>query len=144
MTWVVHSDVLERHFDGTAALDWDGAGAATFNLGIVTEASIDPDTDALYSGLTAVATGTAWTGPVALSNVSCGLDVSNDLVFDADDPASISQDSGGGFSNARSLVIYETGTGYIVAHHTEGSSFGNVSGPINITLSADGIWKLSI
>lgn len=144
MTWVVHSDILERHFDGTDSLDWDGAGANTFNLGIVTESSIDADTNALYSGLTPVATGTAWTGPVALANVACGLDGSNDLVFDADDPSSIAQDSGGGFSNARSLVVYESTNGYIVAHHTEASAFGNVSGPINITFSANGIWILSI
>lgn len=145
MTWVVHSDWLERHFDGTEAFDLDAAvGGDTINLGIVTESSIDADTNALYSGLTAVATGTAWTGPVALSNISCGLNGSNNLVFDADDPSVIAQDAGGGFSNARSLVIYDPTNSYIIAHHTEPSAFGNVAGTITITLSASGIWQLTI
>ena len=142
MAWVVHSDWLERQFNGAEFLDLNGVGADTINLGIVTNASIDPDTNALYSGLTAVSTGTAWTGPVALSNLTCVLDGSNDLVFDSDDPATIAQDAGG-FSNARSLVIYDPTNSYIIAHHTEGSAFGNVSGPIAITWSS-GIWKLSI
>jgi hypothetical protein len=144
MTWVVHSDWLERHFDGTEQLDLDGAGADTINLGIVTESSIDPDTNALYTGLTAVSTGTAWTGPVAMSNLTCGLNGSNNLVFDADDPSVISQDSGGGFSNARSLVLYDTTNNYIIAHHTEGATFGNVSGTITISLDSGGIWQLTI
>lgn len=144
MAWTVHSDWLERHFDGTEALDLDGIGADTINLGIVTNATIDPDTNALYSGLTAVSTGTAWTGPVALANITCGLNGSNNLAFDADDPAVISQDAGGGFSNARSLVLYDTTNSYILAHHTEASAFGNVSGTITITLDAAGIFIITI
>lgn len=145
MTWVVHSDWLERHFDGTQALDLDAALAGdTIKLGIVTESAIDADTNAVYTGLTAVATGTAWTGPVTLANIACGLNGSNNLVFDADDPSVIAQDSGGGFSNARSLIIYEDTNKYIIAHHTEGSAFGNVSGPITTTLAAGGIWELTI
>lgn len=144
MTWTVHSDWLERHFDGTQALDLDAALAGdTIKLGIVTEATINPDTNALYTGLTAVATGTAWTGPITLANISCGLNGSNNLVFDADDPAVIAQDAGG-FSNARSLVVYEDTNKYIIAHHTEGATFGNVSGSITITLNANGIWVLTI
>ena len=144
MTWVVHSDWLERQFDGTQALDLDAALAgSTINMGIVTEASINPDTNALYTGLTAVATATGWAGPVALANISCGLNGSNNLVFDADDPAVIAQDASG-FANARSLVLYETTNNYIIAHHTEGSVFGNVSGSITITLNANGIWVLTI
>lgn len=144
MTWVVHSDWLERHFDGTEALDLDAAsGGDTINLGIVTESSIDPDTNALYSGLTAVGTATAWTGPVALANISCGLDGSNNLVFDADDPSVIAQDASG-FTDGRSLVLYDTTNSYIIAHHTEASTFGNVSGTITISLDAGGIWELTI
>lgn len=144
MTWVVHSDWLERQFDGTQALDLDAALAGdTINLGIVTESTINADTNALYSGLTAVATATGWTGPVALANITCGLDGSNDLVFDADDPAVIALDAGG-FANGRSLVIYEATNSYIIAHHTEGAIFGNVSGSITITLNANGFWVLSI
>jgi len=144
MAWVVHSDWLERQFNGTEFLDLAGAGTDTINLGIVTNASIDADTDALYSSLTPVATGTAWTGPVALANKTCALNGSGNLVFDADDPAVIAQDAIGGFSNARSLVIYDPTNSYIIAHHTEGSAFGNVSGTITITFSANGIWQLTI
>ena len=144
MAWTVHSDWLERHFDGTEQFDLDGVGADTINLGIVTESSINPDTNALYSGLTAVSTGTAWTGPVALANITCGLNGSNNLVFDADDPSVINQDAGGGFSNARSLVIYDPTNSYIIAHHTEAAAFGNVSGTVTITLDASGIWVLTI
>ncbi len=144
MAWTVHSDWLERQFNGTEFLDLSGAGADVINLGIVTESSINPDTNALYSGLTPVATGTAWTGPVALANITCALNGSNNLVFDADDPSVIAQDAGGGFTNGRSLVIYDPTNSYIIAHHTEPSTFGNVSGTITITLSASGIWQLTI
>ena len=142
MAWTVHSDWLERQFDGTEQLDLDATGADTINLGIVTESSINPDTNNLYSGLTAVGTGTGWTGPVALSNLSCGL-VSNNLVFDADDLAQIAQD-GSGFSNGRSLVLYDTTNSYIICHHTAGSAFGNVPGALDITMNASGIWTLNI
>lgn len=143
MTWVVHSSWLERQFDGTDALDLDGAGANTINMGIVTEAAIDADTDSLYSGLTPVDTGTEWTGPVALANITCGL-TAGDLVFDADDPSVIDQDAGGGFEDARSLVLYDSASSQIIAHHTEASTFGNVAGAITISLDADGIWVMSI
>lgn len=144
MTWVVHSDWLERQFDGTDAQDLDVVGAhGDIKLGIVTEAAINPDTAALFSGLTAVGTATAWTGPVALVNMTCGLDGSNDLVLDADNPAVIAQDASG-FTDGRTLVIYESTTSYIIASHDEGSSFGNVAGTLTISLAAAGIWKLTI
>lgn len=144
MAWVVHSDWLERQFDGTDALDLDSAvGGATIKLGIVTESVIDADTDPLFSGLTAVGTATAWTGPVTLANISCGLDGSADLVFDADDPSVIAQD-GSGFTNGRSLVVYDDTNSFIIAHHTEGANFGNTTGTITITFAAGGIWKLTI
>lgn len=144
MTWQVHSRWLERHFDGTDALDLDAVLAgSTINLGIVTEAAINPDTVHLYSALTAVATGTAWTGPVALANITCGLNGSFNLVFDADDPAVIALDAGG-FSNGRSLVIYEAVGSNIIASHIEAAVFGNVTGSITITLNANGIWVMTI
>ena len=144
MAFIVHSDWLERQFDGTEALDLDGAGSV-INMGIVTESTIDADTNALYSGLTAVATGTAWTGPVALANKTCGQNASNDLVFDADDPAQIAQDAGAGFANARSIVIFGSVNSFILAHHTEGTAFGNTLGPITVSFDAtNGIWKATI
>jgi len=144
MAWIVHSKWIERHYDGTQPLDLDAALAGdTINMGIVTESVINPDTDNLYSGLTAVGVATGWTGPVALANITCGLNGSFDLAFDADDPAVIAQDASG-FTNGRSLVIYEATNSYIIAHHVEGSAFGNVSGTITITLNAAGIWVMTI
>jgi len=78
-----------------------------------------------------------------LANITCGLNGSNDLVFDADDPAVIALDASG-FSNGRSLVVYEDTNKYIIAHHIEGAVFGNVTGTITITLNANGIWVMSI
>jgi hypothetical protein len=144
MTWVVHSKWLERQFDGTQVLDLDAVAAgSTIKLGIVTEAAINADTNDLYSGLTAVATATAWTGPVTLANITCGLNGSVDLAFDADDPSVIALD-GSGFADGRSLVVYEDTNKYIIAHHIEGATFGNVSGSITITINAAGIWIFSI
>ena len=144
MTWVVHSKWLERHFDGTQALDLDAVIAGdTIKLGIVTEAAINADTNNLYTGLTPVGTATGWTGPVTLANITCGLNGSFNLVFDADDPAVIAQDAGG-FTNGRSLVVYEDTNKYLIAHHIEGAAFGNVSGTITITLDANGVWVMTI
>ena len=144
MTWVVHSKWLERHFDGTQALDLDAVLAGdTIKLGIVTEAAINADTNNLYTGLTPVGTATAWTGPVTLANITCGLNGSFNLVFDSDDPAVIAQDAGG-FTNGRSLVVYEDTNKYLIAHHIEGAAFGNVAGTITITLDANGVWVMTI
>ena len=144
MTWVVHSRWLERQFDGTDALDLDAVLAgSTIKMGIVTEAAINPDTIHLFTTLTAVATATAWTGPVTLANITCGLNGSFNLVFDADDPAVIALDAGG-FTDGRSLVVYEDTGKNIIASHIEGAVFGNVTGSITITLNANGIWVMTI
>ena len=143
MAWVVHSAWLERHFDGTDVQDLDVIGAhADIKMGIVTEAAINPDTNSLYSGLTAVATATAWTGPVAINNATCGLTAGN-LIFDMDDPAVIAQDAGG-FTNGRTLVIYESTTSYIIASYIHTAAFSLVSGSVTITLDATGVWTLTI
>lgn len=144
MTFAVHSKWLERQFDGTDALDLDSTvGGAVIKLGIVTNAIINPDTDTLFATLTAVATNVGWTGPVTLANLSTALDGSFDLVFDADDIAQIATDAGG-FTDGRSIVLFENVNDHILAHHTEGVAFGNTTGPITITFSASGIWKLTI
>lgn len=145
MAWVPHSDWFERMMDGTAALDLDDAiGGSTINLGIVSDAAVDPDTNNLYSGLTAVSTGTGWTGPVALASKTCGLDGSNNVVFDAADPSQIAQDSGTGFSNGRWLIVYYPTDSYILCSHDHGSTFGNTGGPITITFDAGGIIQWTI
>ncbi len=144
MAWVPHSDWFERQMDGTAVLDLDDAvGGSVIKLGIVTEAAVNPDTANLYSGLTAVGTATGWTGPVTLTSKTCGLDGSNDVVFDAADIAQIAQDASG-FTNGRTLVLYYATDSYILCAHDHGSSFGNVAGPITISFDANGILKWTI
>jgi len=143
MTWVAHSKIQERAGDGTAPLDLDDTvSGTTIILGIVTESSIDKHTNSLYSGLTPVATATGWTGPVALANKTFALNVSDELVFDADDPAQIAEDASG-FSDGRTVVLYRSDDSYILDSYTHPQAFGNVNGPINITLDANGIHKIT-
>lgn len=137
--WVVHSKWSERNHDGTQNVDLDGAGT-TVNIGIVTESTINPDTDTLFATLTVV-TGTGST-PVALANKTCGLSA-GDLIFDADNPATIAQ-SGSGFSNGRTLVLYETVSDHIISTFIADAVFGNVAAALDITFDAAGIWKQTI
>lgn len=144
MTAKFHTLWWEEQFDGTLHRDLDGAGAVTLNMGLVTEATINPDTVHAYSALTPVSeAGTAWTGPVALSSLTCGLDGSFDLVMDAADPAQIDQDASG-FADARSVVFYFAADGRIMMHHTEATAFGNTTGPLDILIDAQGLWKMTI
>lgn len=102
---------------GNKIHDMDGD---TLNLGLLTDSAFSGSTNHLtnsqvdgphYGGTgttnlaaNAVATGTAWTGPVALSGVSWSL-VSEVPTLRATNPATIAQDAGG-FTNARWGVIY--------------------------------------
>lgn len=142
MSWVPHSKIVERHYDGTAPLDLDDTvDGTTINVAIVTESTINRNTDSLFTSLTPVATATGWTGPVALANTTCALDGSFDVVFDADDPAQIAQDASG-FSNGRSIVQYRADDNYILASYTHPQVFGNVNGPVNIGFDTNGILKV--
>lgn len=136
-----HSAWFELQMNGGLSLDLDGVGSSSIMIGIVTESAINAHTDSLYSSLTPVGTATGWTGPVALSNLSAALDGSNDWVFDADDPAQIAQDASG-FSNGRTIVVYDNATSRILYSHTEASTFGNVAGPLTIGFSASGMLKV--
>jgi hypothetical protein len=135
-----HSKWLERALNGVAPLDLDGS--TDIRLGIVTESSINEDTNNLYSGLTPVGTATGWSGPLTLGGVTAALSSGN-WVFDANDPSAIAQDAGG-FSNARSVIIYENTTGYILYSHTEDSTFGNVAGPLTLNFHANGLLRINI
>ncbi len=143
MAWVPHSAPVERQHDGTQSIDYDSVvGGTVIKIGIVTESVIDPDTDTLFTGLTAVGTATAWTGPVTLANTTFAL-ATGDGVFDADDIAQIAQDAGG-FTNGRSLVIFEDVNKFIICHEIAAAVFGNVAGPITITFNAAGILVYNI
>ena len=86
--------------------------ADTIKLGLITTSTTPAATTAVpcwgAGGTTnmstnAVATGTAWTGPVTLASVTCSLS-GGKMVFDAAD-VSVSQDASG-FTNARWGIIY--------------------------------------
>lgn len=141
-----HSAWFERAFDGTAALDMDGSGAATFKLAILTSVpTINADTTSTYSAVSAnEVSGTNYTsGGFTLSGVTAGLDGSNNWAFDANDLSEIAQ-SGSGLSNGRQFIVYETVGGYIVYSHTADADFGNVGGPLNIGFDAAGILGVTI
>lgn len=90
----------------------------------------------------AVATGTAWTGPVALSGVSWSI-VANVPTLDATDPTQIAQDASG-FTDARWLIIYnDTAAGkQALAFLDLGSARSIVTGPLTITFNAGGVLTL--
>jgi len=139
----MHSAPWERQCDGTQAIDYDGVGTA-INIAIVTESSIDPDTNTLFTSLTEVSGTNYWgLGGELVGSKTCALDGSNNLVFDAADPTIITQ-SAGGFSTGRSLVLYETTNNYIICHFTAATVFGNTVDDLTITYDAAGIWKMNI
>lgn len=91
----------------------------------------------------AVATGTAWTGPVALTSTAWTI-VSGTPTFDAADPTTIAQDAGG-FTDARWLIIYNhTDAGKRALGYMDlGSARSIVTGPLTITWNASGILTLN-
>lgn len=91
----------------------------------------------------AVATGTAWTGPVTLASVTWTI-VAGTPTLDAADPAQIAQDAGG-FTNARWGIIYnDTAAGkQALAFVDLGSDRSIVSGPLTITFNASGVLTLN-
>lgn len=85
----------------------------------------------------AVATGTAWTGPIDL-NVTCAL--TGGLAKIAGDNVSIAQDAGG-FTNARWGVFYNDtqAAKKCLAYVDLGSDRSIVTGPLAINWAAGGI-----
>ena len=126
---------------GNKVYDMDGD---TFKLAIVTNAIVPtvgtPNPHYGGAGTTnfassAVATGTSWTGPVTLANVSWSL-VSSVPTFRADNPATIAQDASG-FTDGRWGIIYDfTDTNNrCVAFVDFGSDRTLVTGPLTIDWS---------
>lgn len=91
----------------------------------------------------AVATGTAWTGPVTLASVTWTI-VSGTPTFDAADPAQIAQDAGG-FTDARWGYVYnDTAAGKQALCYIDlGSDRSIVTGPLTITFNASGVLTLN-
>ena len=91
--------------------------ADTMKLGLITTSTTPAATTAVpcwgAGGTTnmstnAVATGTAWTGPVTLASVTCSLS-GGKMVFDAAD-VSVSQDAGGFAERRRGIRRHHTAT----------------------------------
>lgn len=91
----------------------------------------------------AVATGTAWTGPVTLAGGSWTI-VGGTPTYDATDPTQIAQD-GSGFTNARWGIIYnDTAAGKQALCFIDlGSDRSIVTGPLSITFNASGVLTLN-
>ena len=124
----------------------------TFKLGLVTSvvtptgATSDPrwgSGGGTNLSTNAVATGTAWTGPVTLSGVTWTI-VSGTPTFDASDPSTIAQDASG-FTNARWGVIYnDTDAGKRALCFIDlGSDRSIVTGPLTLTFNASGVLTLN-
>lgn len=91
----------------------------------------------------AVATGTAWTGPVTLASVAWTI-VAGTPTLSAAYPAQIAQD-GAGFTNARWGIIYnDTAAGKQALCFIDlGSDRSIVTGPLSITFNASGVLTLN-
>lgn len=87
----------------------------------------------------AVATATAWTGPVTLASVTWTI-VAGTPTLDAADPSQIAQDASG-FTNARWGIIYNDtdASKRALLFIDLGSDRSIVSGPLSITFNASGI-----
>lgn len=90
-------------------------------------------------------TGTGYTaGGNTLSTVTVNLDGSGNVVIDANDPATWTQNAAG-FANARRAIIYIARGGAsnadeLVAYSADfGSDIGNVAADLTITLNAAGL-----
>ena len=91
----------------------------------------------------AVATGTAWTGPVTLGSVTWTI-VAGTPTFDAADLTQIAQDASG-FTNARWGIIYnDTAAGkQALFYYDLGTDRSIVTGPLTITFKASGVATLN-
>ena len=81
---------------------------------------------------------------LTLANVTFTMDASGNVKFDADDPATTSQNAGGDSDGRRVVILYDTGTdstSEVVAYSDDaGSDFGFVSGDLDVTISTSGIY----
>lgn len=141
----MHTAWLEDHFDGTDPIDFEIATAGTFKLAFFTSsATINADTTDLYGTAPLDAnevSGTGYSaGGLSLSNFTVDL-TTGTLTVDCDDPAEVAQ-SGSGFSDARTAVLYEFSSNKVIWSQTEDFDFGNVTGPLNYAFNASGVFTV--
>lgn len=132
--------------------DWNMDGD-TFNMAIVTNATVPTrDTTAPHYGGTgttnfatnAVATATAWTGPVALSGLSWSEAAANTFRLDFTDPSTIAQDAGG-FTDGYWAILYNNtdANKRCLCAIDLGGPISLVSGTLDINFNANGIFQIT-
>jgi hypothetical protein len=62
-------------------------------------------------------------------------------VIDCDDINQIDQDAGG-FNDATHAVVYEAATNKVIWSETQSFEYGNVAGPLNYGIDADGLIRV--
>ena len=146
MAWIPFDSYLKGMMSGefTAFVDHDGD---TFKIALIT-ATLAPDRAAHDYWDDLVANEVSGTGYTAGGNACANPAVtvaSNVITWDADDPATWSQDAGG-FDDARYAILYKStgtnGTSNLVAYHDFGANKGNTAGDFTVQLAADGISTL--
>lgn len=131
---------------------WDMT-ADTFNMALVDNTTVPTrDTAAPHYGGTgttnfatnAVATATAWTGPVALSGLSWSEAVADTFRLDFTDPATIAQDAGG-FTNGYWAILYNATdiNKRALCAIDLGGPVSLVAGPLDINFNALGIFQVT-
>lgn len=146
MAWVQYDAYQENLLtQADTAVDHD---ADTFKIALVT-ATYTPDraTHDFWDDVSAnEVSGTNYTaGGNACANPTVTTS-GNTTTWDADDPATWSQD-GAGFTDARYAILYKdsgvAGTSNLVAYHDFGTDQDNTSGDFTVQLDADGIATIS-
>lgn len=136
----------ENHFDGNA-INFDSPGGNGIKCAFLTSShSPAQGTHEFWSDVSAneVAAGTSYTaGGKQCANPSCAIS-GTDVVVDMDDPAQWAQDATG-FTNGRYVVFYhDTGTpstSKLIALGDYGSNFSIQTGPIDVQINANGLFR---
>lgn len=146
MAWNLY-DKFRQNQHESGQFDMEDTVTYTVKVAIVTNA-YTPD-QSLHDFWNDVSpnevSGTGYTaGGNSCANPTITLSGAGLITFDADDPATWSQDAGGFTNGRRFILYYDSGTAStspVVAYSdAEASDFGNVDGPVTLTLDAAGIW----
>ncbi len=121
-----------REHKRTMCADWEGNA----KLMVLSGALFDSQTVRFINEISAkeVVTGTAYTGPITLANVTLTNSI-DDVIVDWDN-IQIAQDAGGGFTDATHAAIYlDTGTptnSPVLQIWDFDATLNNQTGPVNL------------
>lgn len=147
MAWNLYDIFREKQIAGSGQVNMEVPGGNGFKIALVTNVYV-PDQNLHDFWADASANEVAGTGYTAGGNVLANpiltLSGAGLITFDADDPATWSQNAGG-FTNARRALLYRdsgvAGTSELVAYSDAFSADrGNVDGDFSITFDAAGIF----